>query len=494
MKTMSLNDDTNRQTDKPIVYQAKTAAFLSWSQPFIYRLIKGVETDVQNVIVCQRTENLDRFPVDAFETLSARILMSPTRAFMAAKRIQETHGGHVIHAHFGYSAVKVLLLKIMLRVPMVVTFGGRDLTVHAKRPETLKVYRQMFQCVEQFVAVSEDLRQTAIELGCPDEKIVTIRRGVPLEHYPFHDRSGREGQPLKMLMVSRLVAKKGYADAFHALAALPADVDWSLTCVGEGEEYSSLKALAASLKIGGRVKFTGTLESDGVLEQMHHADLFIHPSVTPECGDREGIPNALVEAQSTGLPAVATRHGGIPEVVIDGETGLLIEEHDIEALTQSIEMFARDRQMGLNMGQKASEYCQKELSITTQISRYQAIYRDLIERFPRNCKAMLRPRLSPDLPRNICIAHEETKASGDLSISELLEQYFVTANPSKKYAEPWWYSLFWRMKRFVPSKIKFQLKQVMSAIMKKIPKRPPQDPLPVDKFWVEVTESGFGPD
>jgi len=472
------------------VYQAKTSDFLSWSQPFIYRLIQGVGRDARNVVLCQRTSNLNQFPIDRIETLSVRVLSSPTKAYFAARRLEAAHQGGLLHAHFGYSAVKMLLLKIMLRVPMVVTFGGRDLTVHARRPATRQVYQRMFEIGEQFVAVSDDLRRCAIDLGCPESKIVTIRRGVPLDHFPWFDRSDRPPGPVRLLAVSRLVAKKGHAELFHALAGVDPRHDWRLTCVGEGDEFYTLKKLATALGIADRIRFTGVLVGDEVVSELHRADLFVHPSVTPDTGDREGIPNALVEAQSTGLPAIGTRHGGIPEVIDDGDTGLLVDERDTAGLTAALELLITNPSRRHRMGEAASVRCHRELSITSQFDAYLDLYRDLVQRYPRHCPQLSQPDLTGSLPEELCWAHHEASSGGDLSIAEFLERYFVTNDPARQRAEPAWYSAFWRIKRHVPQAIKFPIKRGLASIPGLDSIRSSRMPPTVEPFWEHVVNSG----
>jgi len=450
------------------VYQGKCAIFLAWSQPFIYRLLKSLEPHVRQVVLCQRVENQHLFPMPVIERLNVKTLFSPYHARRAAARLQRIHHGRLIHAHFGYSGVKLLLLKQMMCVPMVVTFGGKDLTVHAARPRTQDVYRILFEVAEQLVAVSDDLRRRAMEIGCPPEKIVTVRRGVDLGEFSFVDRRSRPGEPVNLLMVSRLVRKKGHADALAALAALPADApDWRLRIVGEGEEKAALRRLVRRAGLGGRVAFLGRLPVDRVREEMARADLLVHPSVTSETGDREGIPNVVIEGQARGLPVVGTRHGGIGEAVRDGRTGLLVAEHDVPALSGALARLMRSREERLKMGRAAAEWAAAEFALERQAERYVGLYRELVERFPPEHPRFKGAVTPVDVPALLKASRAEAGVHGDLSLSELFENLFISEDGDSEQAEPWWYAAFWRLKRFVPTSVKYPVKKVLFRVFRR---------------------------
>lgn len=450
------------------VYQGKLAIYLAWSQPFIYRLLKGLQPHVRQVVLCQRTENLDRFPMPHVERLSIRALFSAPHARRAAARLQEKHHGHVLHAHFGFSAVKLMVLKQMLRVPMVVTFGGKDLGVHASRPKTQEVYRVLFGLAEQLVAVSEDLRRRAIEIGCPPEKIATVHRGVDLNDFAFVDRSARGDGPVRLLMVSRLVAKKGHADAFAALASLPPDTpDWRLTVIGEGEEKKELVRQLRRAGLRQRVRFLGAVPIGTVRAQMEAADVLLHPSVTSETGDREGIPNVLIEGQARGLPVVATRHGGIPEVVAEGRSALLVPEHAPEALSAALARLLRSRDLRLEMGRAGRRLVEEEFALERQVERHLELYSSLAQAYPPDHPRFGRP-VPADLPAMLEASRAESGVHGDLSLSEAFETAFVREDGAAEQPEPWWYSAFWRLKRYVPEGIKYPAKRAIFGLSRRL--------------------------
>jgi glycosyltransferase involved in cell wall biosynthesis len=145
-----------------------------------------------------------------------------------------------------------------------------------------------------------------------------------------------------LLSVGRLVPKKGYAGLIEALGRLPKDLEWRLRHVGGGPLKDELQAQAKLLGIAERITWLGARPQETVLEEYRGADLFILNSRIAEDGDRDGLPNVLMEAQSQRLAVIATNLAGIPELVIDGETGVLVPPDDAPALAAAIEALLRD--------------------------------------------------------------------------------------------------------------------------------------------------------
>jgi glycosyltransferase involved in cell wall biosynthesis len=376
--------------------------------------------------------------------------------------LQQRYRGDVIHAHFGFTAYKLILLKLFMRIPMVATFGGTDLTVHAARPRTGALYRVLFDVVEQLVAVSEDLRQSAIQLGCPPEKIVTIHRGVDTGSFQFVDRGSRGDEPTEILMVSRLSRKKGHLEAVSALAGLPRDVgEWRLSIVGSGPEEAAIRTHVGERGLEEKVSFRGNLPIEQVRRLMADSDILLHPSVTPEDGDREGIPNALMEGQATGLPVISTRHGGIPELVLDGETGLLVGEHETTALTDALRKLLTSRERRLHLGRAGRERIVAEFSLEQQAQRYLEIYNELSKRFPKDGSVLKRIRNSAPIPAMLRESESELISDGTYSLSEVLEHRFVDRSLESERPDPRWYRGYWRIKDHLPIGLRSAVKSVL---------------------------------
>ena len=480
-----------RPDDQLTVYQAKFQTYLLWSQPFLYRLLESLQSKTKQIVLTQRVENADLFPMPVIKRLNSRIFYSPYHAHVGACELQQRYQGDLIHAHFGFTAYKLILLKLFMRIPMVATFGGTDLTVHAARPKTGALYRVLFDVVEQLVAVSEDLRQSAIQLGCPPEKIVTIHRGVDTGAFRFEDRESRGEKALEILMVSRLSKKKGHLEAVAALARLPEDVpEWRLSIVGSGPEEAAIRTHLSEKGLAEKVRFKGNLPIEEVRQLMADSDILLHPSLTPEDGDREGIPNAVMEGQATGLPVVSTRHGGIPELVVDGETGLLVGEYETASLSDALRQLLASKERRLQLGAAGRERIVREFSLEQQAQRYLEMYRELCGRFPRDGSALERVRTAAPIPAMLRESESEIISDGTYSLSEVLEHRFVERSLESERPDPWWYQGYWRIKGHLPLGLRSKVKAMLQRGIDAFPARARQRD---DALW-EAIQSSKVPD
>lgn len=174
------------------------------------------------------------------------------------------------------------------------------------------------------------------------ERVELVYHGLDLSRFPPPpDRTPREG-PLTLLSVGRLVAKKGYGDLLEALAALPEELDWRFRHVGGGDLKAELKRRAEALGVADRIDWLGKRDQTEVIAEMRAADLFVLPSKIAEDGDRDGLPNVLMEAASQELPILSTAVSAIPEFVHDGVEGTLVPPGDPAALAGAIAALAAD--------------------------------------------------------------------------------------------------------------------------------------------------------
>lgn len=243
----------------------------------------------------------------------------------------------VLHCHYGPLGVRAVAARAAagLSVPIVVQFHGHDLSRHL-RTYGPGVYTTLPKNVDIALPVAERWIPVLREIGFPPEKIVVHRVGIDSELFaPPEDRDYRP--PLRLLSVCRLVPKKGLHIALRAIAGVLEDGrSATYTIVGDGPLRRELEELTRSLGIGGSVRFYGTLPSERVSELMAASHVFLAPSVTAADGDQEGTPTGVIEAMATGLPVIASRHSGIPELVVDGVTGWLVDEGDVSGLAAAI--------------------------------------------------------------------------------------------------------------------------------------------------------------
>jgi colanic acid/amylovoran biosynthesis glycosyltransferase len=248
-----------------------------------------------------------------------------------------------IHCEFGPMG------RIMLEVidagiiagPMSVAFYGYDITREIQKHGD-QVYEKLFERASILLPNSEYLATRLRDAGAPPERVRVHRLGIRLEDFPFVDRRSRVATPI-LLAVG---GKKGFA---HSVRALPLPGDRSVfraKIIGDGPLRGSLEELARSNGLSDRIEFLGWRSGREVSELMAEADLFVAPSVTAADGDMEGMPLVITEAMASGLPTIGSRHSGIPEVVLDGRNGLVVEERDEKGLAEAIVHFSdHDRRL-----------------------------------------------------------------------------------------------------------------------------------------------------
>lgn len=174
------------------------------------------------------------------------------------------------------------------------------------------------------------------------DRIGLVYHGLDLSRFPDPpDRTGH-GRPLRLLSVGRLVAKKGYDDLLAALSVLPPGLDWHFTHIGGGELAGELAAEAERQGLSDRIDWRGKRDQTEVIAALREADLFVLPSKIADDGDRDGLPNVLMEAASQKLPILSTRVSAIPEFIDDGVHGRLVPPGDRAALAQALQEMAGD--------------------------------------------------------------------------------------------------------------------------------------------------------
>lgn len=263
-------------------------------------------------------------------------------------RYFRTGGFHVVLAEYGPVGVQVMGACQRARVPLIVHFHGSDAFQRSVRAAHRDSYLKLFELSRGIVAVSRDMIDELVALGACREKIVWIPCGVDTSYF-----SGGvpEVSAPHLLFVGRFVEKKAPHLTLLAFArATAACPDAHLTMVGDGPLRGACEHLARFLEIESQVTFTGTRNHAYVCGMMRRARALVQHSVRASDGDSEGTPVAVTEAQSCGLPVVATRHMGIKDVVVEGETGLLLEEFDVDGMAEAMLQLLRDPELAGRLG------------------------------------------------------------------------------------------------------------------------------------------------
>lgn len=281
----------------------------------------------------------------------------------------------VIFAFFGTAGISAECLRDvgLFKGPIVTSFLGYDITREILLNGNVG-YTRLFRNGVEFNPNSEFLRSLLLENGAPLERTHVHRLGVDLGNFEYLDRGADEDGPVRIAAVGRLVEKKGFA-CLLAAAGLLRDrgVDFQLEIAGSGPLMGDLESRIAALELQDHVTLLGWCKPTQIIELLHRSQLFIVPSVVAPDGDQEGLPLTMIEACSTGLPVVGTYHSGIPEAIIDGETGFLVDEHDHEALAKAIQSLCQDPALRRSFGENARAFMESRFSASEQAQALEAI-------------------------------------------------------------------------------------------------------------------------
>ena len=244
-----------------------------------------------------------------------------------------------LHAHFLHTPASVAYYAhLMTGIPWSCSAHAKDIWI---TPVWEK--REKLAAMDWLVTCTETGHRHLAELASPPEKTALVYHGLDFTRFPeAPPRPAKERGPYTLLSVGRLVPKKGFAGLIEALGRLPKEIDWRLRHVGGGPLKNELEAEAKRLGIADRIVWLGAQPQETVLAEYRAADLFVLNCRIAADGDRDGLPNVLMEAQSQRLAVVSTKLAGIPELVIDGETGALVAPDDAPALAAAIETLLRD--------------------------------------------------------------------------------------------------------------------------------------------------------
>lgn len=281
-----------------------------------------------------------------------------------------------LHAHFLHTPASVTRYAALIRgLPW-------SISAHAKDVWTIPDWEKREKLAEcQFLAVCTRLAADHLRGLAPDpNRVVLAYHGLDLTRFPpppapRPPRVGDDAEdPVVILSVGRAVAKKGYAVLLDALARLPADLAWQFVHIGGGELRDRLMEQADKLGLAQRVTWLGAQPQTEVLARLRAADLFTLASRVADDGDRDGLPNVLIEAQSQELPVVATRAAAIPELIDNDSTGLLVPPDDPAALAAALERLIRDPALRQRLGRAGAVRVRTDFSMTAGLDRLAPLF------------------------------------------------------------------------------------------------------------------------
>jgi glycosyltransferase involved in cell wall biosynthesis len=280
----------------------------------------------------------------------------------------------LLYAHFIHTPCSAARYAArMRRLPFSISAHAKDIwtTPGWELSEKLSDCRWCVTCTG---AGRDELARHAAEPG----KIRLVYHGIDLSRFPAAAPRNPAGKPFRLLTVGRAVEKKGIDTLIDALALLPGEFDWRWSHIGGGPLLDGLKRQAERLGLRARCEFAGARPQEEVIAAYRAADLFALPCRIDATGDRDGLPNAIVEAQLLGLPVVSTPIPGVTELVEDGVNGLLVPPDDAKALAAAIIRLAADPAMRVTFGTAGSARVRARLDHKAAIGELIGLIRDTL--------------------------------------------------------------------------------------------------------------------
>lgn len=292
-------------------------------------------------------------------------------------------GIKLIHAHFGQNGVAALPLKEKLKVPLITSFYGYD---SGRLGQLFKpYYKELISKGDLFLALSNDMKNDLLKLGFPEQKILVHHLGIDVSKFSSED--AQKASDFTVLTVARFSETKGIQYVLKALRLFLNNnfkeknrIKYRI--IGGGSYENKIKALVDEFDLKNIVTIINNLGVPNgreiVLHEMKKCDLFVLASSVSPSGGKEGTPVVLMEAQACGKPCISTFHAGIPEVVINNETGILVNEHSPMEISNAISKLYFDYEMRSNFSHNAREHVQRYFNQRNQMSALKHIYESVL--------------------------------------------------------------------------------------------------------------------
>lgn len=373
--------------------------WLSQTMTWLYTQIRSLPADVKSFVVADRTSNLDQFPL---ANLTSADLDNPVwkklgeLSWQVARRRQKAllrreirkHRPRILHSHFGDRGWANMQIAARFGLRHVVSYYGYDASRLPKlEPEWRDRYAELFQSVDRILCEGPFLAQTIVDLGCPPEKVAVHHLGVPVGEIEFREREWRPGQSLKVLIAGSFLEKKGIPYAIQALGRVRQEATVELTIIGDSngqprsdrEKEKILKALDTS-GLRDQTRLLGYQPHDVLMREAHAHHIFLSPSVVAEDGDSEGgAPVALIEMAATGIPIVSSTHCDIPNVIVDGETGLLCRERDVDHIADRLRWLLGNPDQWRELSRKSRQRIEDQFDCMKLAANLRQHYLDVLQ-------------------------------------------------------------------------------------------------------------------
>lgn len=284
----------------------------------------------------------------------------------------------IIHAQFGTLGFRGLLLRdLNPGSRLIVMFRGSDISQWVKSQGD-HVYDTLFSQADYFLTNCDFFRQKLLALGCPSDRLKVHYSGLDCSKFQPVLRRLDASDKIRIAATGRLVEKKGFEYCIRAVAKVAKRYPQiTFDIMGDGPLRPSLANLIESLQMGEVIHLRGWQNEEEIIDTLAHTHLFVAPSVTASNGNQDAPINVLKEAMALGLPVVSTYHGGIPELVEDGVSGLLVAEREADAIANALTALIEHPERWPDMGKAGRTYVEAHYNLNVLNDRLVTLYQQL---------------------------------------------------------------------------------------------------------------------
>jgi len=301
-----------------------------------------------------------------------------TQSISVALEIQNRGIQH-LHAHFGTQAATVARLAADF-AGITYTFTAHAKDIYFRYAEPTRLDMKMRDAFATVTVSDYNLAYLQQQYGKDAEKAVRIYNGMDLSKFPYNEFTSRERH---ILAVGRLVPKKGFSVLIEALSLLKKqNIRMHCTLVGGGPLYEDLSARTEALDIADTVTMVGPMPQPDIIRLMKNSNMVVAPCVISDDGDRDGLPTVLLESMALGTPVISTQVAGIPELVIDGETGLCVPSENPQALAEAMARLLDDHDICRTFSRNGRALIEGEYDEDRNAAKLRQIFNDAINSRP----------------------------------------------------------------------------------------------------------------
>ncbi len=347
----------------------RTYVLPSAPKNYLVRLVKGIGLIAKHIrkYPKQTLRSLDIFRVGmraaSLRTLFANVPRSNPAPY------------DIIHAQFGTLGFQGLLLRdLNPGSRLIVMFRGSDISQWVKSQGD-RVYDTIFSQADYFLTNCDFFKQKLLALGCPSDRLKVHYSGLDCSKFKPVLRKLDDSDKIRITATGRLVEKKGFEYCIRAVAQVAKQYPRiTFDIIGDGPLRPALAELIEFLQMTEVIHLRGWQNEEEIIETLVRAHLFVAPSVTASNGNQDAPINVLKEAMALGLPVVSTYHGGIPELVEDGVSGLLVAERDEDAIAHALKTLIEHPERWSDMGKAGRDYVETYYNLKVLNDQLAALY------------------------------------------------------------------------------------------------------------------------